>query len=226
MATQQQQAAHALRELILSGELAAGARVTEVALAERLGLSRTPVRHALTVVESQGLLDRSTARGYTVSSFSAADIEGALAVRGILEGLAVRTLAERGCPASLREALAQCLAAGDRALATPSLAEADEAAFLETDLCFHTLLAQAAHNHALDHLLAQQAVLPLADALPLRQSLKAAQLPRREQLQYLQRQHHALVAAVDERDGARAEALMREHLHAAPVSRHPTRERP
>ncbi|TWC65129.1 GntR family transcriptional regulator [Herbaspirillum sp. SJZ099] len=201
MATQQDQAADALRELILGGVLGAGSRVTETALAERLGLSRTPVRHALTVAARQGWLSRCGSRGYRVSGFSIDDMRDALDVRGILEGVAVRTVAEQG--------LAQCLAEGDRLLADGA---AGEAAFLEMDVRLHALLVKAARNPALDQLLAPNVHAVAAEALAL-QALPPA--VRREELRYAHRQHHALARALEDGDSVRAEALMREHLHAA-----------
>lgn len=209
MATQQDQAADALRELILGGVLGAGSRVTEIALAERLGLSRTPVRHALTVAARQGWLSRCGSRGYRVSGFSIDDMRDALDVRGILEGVAVRTVAEQGLAASVRQALAQCLVEGDRLLADGA---AGEAAFLEMDVRLHALLVKAARNPALDQLLAPNVHAVAAEALAL-QALPPA--VRREALRYAHRQHHALARALEDGDSVRAEALMREHLHAA-----------
>ena len=85
-----------LRELILGGELAAGQRVTEVAISEQLGVSRTPVREALAVLAQEGLLGAAGNRGYLVQEFGSKDIEDAIEVRGLLEGAAARMVAEKG----------------------------------------------------------------------------------------------------------------------------------
>src|SRR5689334_13009586 len=85
-----------LKEMILSGQLAPGERVTEQALAERLGVSRTPIRHILPSLASQGFLKPVGRRGFAVSSFSDQESWEALELRAMLEGQAARLLAQRG----------------------------------------------------------------------------------------------------------------------------------
>ena len=90
-----------LRELILTGELAAGSRIAELALVELLGVSRTPIRAALMRLEQEGLLDALPSGGYAVRTFSERDVADAIELRGTLEGLAGRLASERGAPAAL-----------------------------------------------------------------------------------------------------------------------------
>ena len=90
-----------LREMILAGELAGGLRIAELALVERLGVSRTPIRAALQRLEQEGLLQRLAGGGYAVRTFSETDVSDAIALRGTLEGLAARLAAERGVPADV-----------------------------------------------------------------------------------------------------------------------------
>src|SRR5277367_5466698 len=85
-----------LREQILSGEFAAGQRMSELPLVERLGVSRTPLRLALATLEHEGLLLALPAGGYVVREFTRADISDATELRGVLEGTASRFAAERG----------------------------------------------------------------------------------------------------------------------------------
>ena len=84
-----------LRELILSGELAGGSRIAELAIVERLGVSRTPVRAALLRLEQEGLLQALPNGGYSVQSFTERDIADGIELRGTLEGLLARLAAER-----------------------------------------------------------------------------------------------------------------------------------
>lgn len=77
-----------LRKLIASGELAAGERIVEIPTAERLQVSRMPVRIALRTLEQEGLLCK-TGRGYRVRAVTREDIAGAVEVRGVLEGLSL-----------------------------------------------------------------------------------------------------------------------------------------
>src|SRR2546430_15226034 len=103
-----------IREMILRGELAAGARVAEAPLAELLGMSRTPIRQALPVLAQEGLLVEHETRGYVVKEISTADILDAIDLRGLIEGLAARRVAERGASRLLCKELHLCLADGDR----------------------------------------------------------------------------------------------------------------
>src|SRR5215475_3220948 len=86
----------ALRELILSGDLKPGDRISELAIVERLGVSRTPIRMALVRLEEEGLLELIPSGGFSVKAFSERDIYDAIEVRGTLEGLAARLCEERG----------------------------------------------------------------------------------------------------------------------------------
>jgi len=85
-----------LRELILQGELPAGARITELILVDMLGVSRTPIRAALKRLEQEGLLQALPSGGHAVRIFSEQDVADAIELRGTLEGLAARLAAERG----------------------------------------------------------------------------------------------------------------------------------
>ncbi|WP_306464452.1 GntR family transcriptional regulator, partial [Acinetobacter baumannii] len=70
-----------LRDWILNGAVAGGERLEEIPLAERLGVSRTPVRAALTLLANEGLLDYQPKRGYLVRSFGADEVFAAYEVR-------------------------------------------------------------------------------------------------------------------------------------------------
>src|SRR5690606_28557438 len=67
-----------VRDLVLSGGVAPGERLSEAALAERLGISRTPLRAALARLQQEGLLEQIPSGGYTVRSFTIADIFDAI----------------------------------------------------------------------------------------------------------------------------------------------------
>ena len=75
----------ALRELILRGDFPAGARLGEVELAERLGVSRTPVREALSRLAAEGLVELAPNRGARVASWTVAELEGVFDLRSALE---------------------------------------------------------------------------------------------------------------------------------------------
>src|SRR5262245_39073885 len=92
---QQIQALLKLRELILAGAFSPGERVSELAAVTQLGISRTPVRLALTLLEHEGLLSTLPGGGFIVRDFSLADVHDSIEIRGLLEGMAARRAAER-----------------------------------------------------------------------------------------------------------------------------------
>jgi GntR family transcriptional regulator of vanillate catabolism len=101
---------HRIREMIFNGELAPGQRVTEEAVADLLGVSRTPVRNLLPMLALQGLLLPAGRRGFAVRAFSDKESWEALELGLLLEGQAARMLATGGASAHVLSALEACLA--------------------------------------------------------------------------------------------------------------------
>lgn len=83
-----------LRQRILGGEYAPGARLGEVDLAEKLGVSRTPVREALRRLAAEGLVDITTNKGARVVEYPREDLHHIFHIRARLEGLAARAAAQ------------------------------------------------------------------------------------------------------------------------------------
>ena len=203
-----------LRELILGGDLVAGDRVTELALVDRLGVSRTPVRAALLALQDEGLLEPLPGGGCAVKAFSEAQIRDAIEVRGTLEGLAARLAAERGVAPSLLAQAAQTLARIDALLAAPALTERSFSGYVDDNARFHALLASMADSEAVQRQTERAAAQPFAS--PSAFVMAATAGPQaRDQLVVAQAQHHAVLEAIERREGARAEALMREHSRIA-----------
>ncbi len=204
-----------LRELILSGDLAAGQRVAEIPLSERLGVSRTPVRQALTVLAKEGLLVPAPGRGYEVRAFTLKDILDAIELRGVLEGMAVRLIAEAGARGALLRRLEACLEEGLGILEQPD--PDASVAWAEMNARFHGLLVDAADNQALVRALQQNDLVPFAGAervLGGSTTDPALAARHRAVLRQAQRDHERVVEALRAGQGARAEALMREHAQA------------
>jgi len=84
-----------LKTAIFSGQLGPKERLTEEHLAETLGVSRTPVREALSKLEAEGLIHPLETRGFIVSGDSKEEVEELFEIRAILEGYALRTISER-----------------------------------------------------------------------------------------------------------------------------------
>lgn len=199
-----------LRQLIVSGRLAAGERVAEIPVAERLGVSRTPVRIAFRAIEQEGLLEKAGKRGYVVRRFSEADVRTAIEVRGTLEGVAARHLAERGLPPAVRVVLAECIAEGEAVLAKGCLVEADMASWSLLNQRFHSAIVQAHESHVIADAIARNNHLPFASADSL--ALDRNALPSEYQKLRMAQVHHRLVLdALERGESARVEMLMREH---------------
>src|SRR5947199_9406905 len=99
----------ALRDMILSGRLRPGERISELQAVEITNVSRTPVRLALVRLEDEGLLQAIPSGGFMVKAFTERDILDSIELRGTLEGLAARFAAERGVSARDLEPLKECL---------------------------------------------------------------------------------------------------------------------
>jgi GntR family transcriptional regulator of vanillate catabolism len=114
-----------LRCAILAGEFPPGERLLEVALSERLGVSRTPIRAALQALAGEGLLVHTPNRGYYVRTFSIEEIIQAYEIRATLEGLAAKRAALLGLTAEQRIAMETALRDGDRLLARGAVSPND-----------------------------------------------------------------------------------------------------
>ncbi len=203
----------ALRKMIASGELADGQRIAEIPTAERLGVSRMPVRTALRTLEQEGLVTRAGARGYAARGPTAGQITDAIEVRGVLEGLAARILASRTSPAPFVKKLTSCLAEGDAIFAKGYLEEADLERFYTYNLAFHDLLVASSGNQAIAYALSRNNHLPFASATAL--VLDMDDLPATFRLlDAAHRQHKAVSEAILADKPDAAEHLMRQHAHA------------
>jgi GntR family transcriptional regulator of vanillate catabolism len=201
-----------LRELILSGEYPPATRMSELPLVERLGVSRTPVRLALTSLEHEGLLEILPGGGYAVREFTQADIYDAIELRGVLEGTAVRFAAERGVGARKLKAMRELCDQMDEVVR-----QTDTASFwryVELNQRFHSLFLEAAASPVLERAL--ERILSLPFASPSAFVLAQAELPESRAILVIAQDHHrGLVEAFERREGARAEALAREHARVA-----------
>lgn len=207
-----------LRELIATGAFAPGQRLAEIPVAARLGVSRTPVRRALALLAGEGLLAPAGARGYLVRAFSFKDILDSIEVRGLIEGMAGRLVAEQGPSEATLQKLEACIAEGADILNGPALDAQADARWAAMNGRFHAAIIAGCGNKALIEALARNDKLPFAAAGALAGSeLIGPELmdQRRDVLRHAQVQHRAVVDALRERKGARVEALMREHAMQA-----------
>ena len=202
-----------LRQWIAEGRYAAGECLGEEAVAAALGVSRTPVRLAFRTLAQEGLLRPAGKRGHVVREFSAEDVRVAVDVRGALEGLAARRLAERGLGEPLRRTLHECLAAGDRVVSAAQLCEQGIAEWSRLNARFHgAIVGLDGASSVIADAIARNNHLPFAsaDSITVQKSQLDAELKK---LQMAQMQHRLVVEALEQRESARVEALMREHAY-------------
>jgi GntR family transcriptional regulator of vanillate catabolism len=199
-----------IREMILQGVLPAGERVREADLAERLGLSRTPIRQALPALAQERLLVPSGKRGYSVKAFTVKESLEALELRAVLEGLAARALAQQGVSAYLSDELRACLRRGDAIFVRHKLLKKDELEYAEMNDKFHRLIVQGAGRPQLMDLVEQCNFIPFVAPVHIAfDQMAGADMFRF--LSFAHQQHHFIVDAIVSGDGARAESLLREH---------------
>lgn len=201
-----------IRELILAGALAPGKRISELSVAERTGISRTPIRAALQRLEEEGLIETIPSGGFAVKSFSQQDVFDAIEVRGALEGLAARLAAERGSTARLG-ALQACLQELDE-LVNSSDIEKAFSGYVAANARLHALIVDLAESPTLKRQIERAVALPFAS--PSGFVMAQAQMPESQRILLVaQDQHRCVVEAIANREGARAAAIMQEHARLA-----------
>ncbi|WP_299479983.1 GntR family transcriptional regulator [uncultured Roseibium sp.] len=187
-----------LRNDIRSGVLRPGDQLEEAALAERFGVSRTPVREAVRSLVDSGLLETKPRKGALVRVLSAKELIDLFEVAAELEGMACRLAAERltaGKAAALEDALQFCRKAADAN---------DQDGYAKANLAFH----QAIHNAAGNSRLIEQIEQLAGHINPYR----AMPFQMRGRLQKSTEEHAAIAEAILENTGTQADELMRDHM--------------
>ena len=203
-----------LREMILAGELPGGARIAELSLVERIGVSRTPIRAALMRLEQEGLLEALPSGGYAVRTFSERDVADAIELRGTIEGLAVRLAAERGVAAVVLAEARLCLERIDTILQDVSLSDEAFSEYVVLNQQFHGLLGELSGSEIVSRELERVVSLPFASPSGF-VIVQSNSHQARDMLVVAQDQHWQVLEAIGQREGARAEAIMREHSRMA-----------
>jgi len=203
-----------LRELILSGALPPGERLSELSVVERLGVSRTPVRAALARLEEEGLLEPIPSGGFAVRAFGADEIRDALELRGTLEGLAARLAAERGVALPALNEMRRILDGIDALVDGRQISADDFSAYIALNEGFHARLVDCAGSAILARQIGRVMALPFASPSAFLEA--QGTLPEaRAILALAQEQHRIVLEAIENREGTRAEAVMREHARLA-----------
>jgi DNA-binding GntR family transcriptional regulator len=187
-----------LRDMIVEGELAPGARLNERVLCERLGVSRTPLREAMKMLAAEGLLALLPNRGAMVPELSAEEIRHTFELMAALEAANGELACARITEAELDEI---------RALHYEMLAcyaRRDLPGYYRRNHAIHALINLAARNPALTH--TYRSVNARIQALRFRSNFN------REKWEAAVEEHEQMIDALAKRDGARMRAILTQHL--------------
>jgi DNA-binding GntR family transcriptional regulator len=186
-----------IRDAIISGGLKPGEKVAEPELAERFGISRTPIREAFRQLESEGYLTVIPRKGAVVVSFSQRDVEEFYAIKSILEGYAARKACANLSPREIEKL--QNINEKLRQLAQ----EADIKHFFKVHNDFHDLFIKAADNDKLNEL-----IMSLVGKF---QRLRIASLSLPGRMKVSVQEHEKIIEAFRKRDADLAEKLVRKN---------------
>jgi DNA-binding GntR family transcriptional regulator len=191
-------AAEMIRQAIVDGRLSPGERLTEERLARELGISRTPVREALKMLKSEGLVDAAPNRSATVRAYEACDLEDMYQLRALLEGYAARRAATRLSDEQLLALRASC-ERFEAMSADDGLRE-----IVRENFVFHNTILEAAASPRLTGMVRQVVEMPLV--------YKSYVWYSPEQTRISQHYHRQITRALERRDAERAELVMKEHV--------------
>lgn len=176
-----------MRDDILSGKITPSEKITEIGLAKKLNVSRTPIRLAITKLREEGLI-----KGNYVYIPNETDFRDIFQVRGLLEGFAAEYCATYITEESLLK-LEECVKNGF---------SDDEHIRLESNYLFHQILVEETHNKKLIQIIDQmQSLIRL-----FRITVTLQKRPR------LVSEHEEIYQAIKEGNGSRAKKLIQEHI--------------
>jgi DNA-binding GntR family transcriptional regulator len=184
-----------IRESILRGTLKPGEKVAEPELAERFGISRTPIREAFRQLESEGYLTVIPRKGAVVTALSEQDVQEFYAIKSILEGYAAELAAAKLSAKDIEKL--QTINEKLKSLATGG----DVKAFFRVHNEFHDLFIRAAGNQKLAELITQLGMKFTR--------LRMASLSVKGRMDISVTEHERLIEAFKDQDGAQAENLVK-----------------
>ena len=193
-----------LRALILTGEYGPEERLIEEQLAERLGVSRTPIRQALTTLEAEGLVEIEPNKGAAVCAFSTEDVWDIYDLRAVLEGHAARRASGRASSGEL--ARLRGLVEEMEGLAGQYVDHEEEIRVLVSlNQRFHGTIIEASRNKRLQRLIGRTVEIPLM--------FKAFYWYTPHERVVSNHYHRQILQCLETGDAERAEIVMREHVY-------------
>lgn len=187
-----------LREAILSGELLPGQRLMEIQLAEKLGVSRTPVREAIRKLELEGFVVMLPRKGAYVADISIKEIIEVLEVRAILEGLAANLATDRMSDEDINK-LEEIVNSTNEKLTTEEL--------LKKDVEFHECIFKASNNKKLHSIITS-----LWEQV---YRFRVTYISNQESISTIIEEHKQILSAIKSRNSNLAEQYAKEHIEKA-----------
>ena len=191
-----EEVAELLRQRIFNRELAPGSWIDELKLAEEYGISRTPLREALKVLATEGLVTMKVRRGAYVTEISERDLTDVYHLLSLLESDAAGVVATQATDAQLKE-----LQTLHRDL---EAAVANRERFFQINEAFHMRLLEIANNRWRDQM--------VADLRKVMKLNRHNSLLKAGRIEESLAEHQAIMLAIAARDGAAASAGMRQHF--------------
>ena len=204
-----------IREMIRKGVLVRGQRIVEADVCEQIGVSRTPLREALRMLESEGLVELFPHKGVFIRQPSMDEIQEMFEVMGVLEGTCARLTAEKMTTAGWQK-----IERLHRKLET-HYAEGDREKYISANNVFHALVQELAGNRVLD-----EAVAKLREKVAL---YRHQQIYEDRRFDESIREHREILEAFRRRDPDAAEKRMKRHLDRqcrALINLYDTRDKP
>lgn len=194
-----EQVAHLLRRLIITGELTSGAKLNERTLSAQLNISTTPVKEALRILESEGLIYSVPRKGSFVSDFSLSHVKQIIYARAALEGTAAYFTVENMTEEILEE-LASILSRSKEAAQAEDIHK-----FSEYNSQFHQLLRKHCNNEYINKMVE---ILRAMD----RTSLDITLEKNKEEFAISYREHQEIMDAIRRKDAKAVENLVVDHI--------------
>ncbi|GAA6208068.1 hypothetical protein NBRC116601_13610 [Cognatishimia sp. WU-CL00825] len=207
-----------IRRDIMMGTFDEGGRLSEARLSEIYEVSRTPIRLALRILERERLIRRGEGRGYTVVSPTVEEILQAVQVRGHLESLAARLMAQSETRCQHLPNMAKAIETIDIVLRNGLLGDSAKREAQAANRVFHTSILNACENDYVGFACEQISHLPMlaAGSMVFDRTTIQSSDPMESGLFRLHlgnAQHQVIYEAIEKGDAVRAEGMMREHSH-------------
>lgn len=187
-----------LRDAILKGDIEPGARLMEIHLSNSLGVSRTPVREAIRMLEQEGLAITSPRKGACVAHMTIKDLQDVIEIRKALDILAVKEACKKADSGIIKE-LEDTMYGFEKAV------ESGDAKLLaQTDEMFHSVIYKAADNPKLSEIVQS-----------LREQMyryRFEYVKEKNKLAILVEEHHKILEGIKNKDSSFVQQIMEEHL--------------